>query len=380
MLRILYVVSTLRRGGPTKQLLNLVSRLDRARFTAQVLTLSPEPQDTLWDELCHTEWDVSSLGQSRLEGLVRGRRVLQKAVQQYQPEVVHTHGIRADTMFAGVPRQFAHLSVVRNFPQLDYPMTYGRTLGKIMAVHHAKAMAQADVCVAVSDSVAANLRSRFNVERIVTIRNGVDVDKFRPVGLGTKKAIRRDLELPEDALVWVASGHLSELKRPLEMIEAFRRSAGQSDMHFLLVGGGLLEAECRRLASDLSNVTFVGRVPDVMRYLQASDCFVSASKAEGMPNAVLEALACGLPVVLSDIDPHREVLSLEPSAGALFPVDDLDRLAELFGGYRPTHTAAERAADLAARYFSAQQTTELYQEIYVDLAARRGAGSSSPRN
>lgn len=377
MLRILYVVSTLRRGGPTRQLLNLVSRLDRTRFAAKVLTLSPEPQDTLWHEFCHTGWDINSLRLSRLEGLVRGRALLQRAVQQYQPEIVHTHGIRADTMFAGVPRQFAHISVVRNFPQLDYPMTYGRIMGKIMALQHAKSMAQADVCVAVSGSVGANLRNAFNVERVVTIRNGVDLKKFQPVDPNTKKQIRRELGLPPDALIWVASGHLSELKRPREMIEAFRSYATGRNTHFVLVGAGPLESECRKAASDLPNVTFVGRVPDVMMYLQASDCFVSASKAEGMPNAVLEALACGLPVILSDIEPHREILSLEPSAGVLFPADSLDRLAELFGSYHPTKTAAGQATGLAVRHFSAQQTAELYQAIYTDLANREGAMRNS---
>lgn len=379
MLRVLYLVSTLQRGGPTKQLLNLVSRLDRSRFAAKVLTLSPEPHDTLWDEFCRTGWEVSSLAQSRLHGLVLGRHALQKVFRQYKPQVVQTHGIRADSMLSASQRQFAHLSVARNFLQLDYPMTYGRIIGSLMATQHAKAMARADICVAVSESVASNLKDIFNLERIVTIRNGVDVDKYSPASLSVKRKIRRELGLSEDVVVWVASGHLSGLKRPLEMIEAFRRAAERSSIHLLLVGTGPLERECLTAAADLPGVTFLGRVPNVTKYLQASDCFVSASKAEGMPNAVLEALSCGLPVILSDIDPHAEVLSLEPAAGVLFPGGDLCRLAELFGNYRPTPTASALATQLAVRYFNTQRAAELYQEVYMEIADRAGLVSRSQR-
>ena len=90
----------------------------------------------------------------------------------------------------------------------------------------------------------------------------------------------------------------------------------------LLGDGPLLLSACRQLAGNQQNIFLPGLVHNVADYLRAADLFVSASHAEGMPNAVLEALAASLPVILSDIPAHREVLENCSEAGWLFAPSD----------------------------------------------------------
>ena len=76
-------------------------------------------------------------------------------------------------------------------------------------------------------------------------------------------------------------------------------------------------------------ITFTGSVPNPLDYLQASDILVSSSLAEGLPNTVLEAMACGLPSILSDIEPHKELI-LNEKYGVLFDVSSEDSLKAAF--------------------------------------------------
>src|SRR5690625_7535896 len=85
-----------------------------------------------------------------------------------------------------------------------------------------------------------------------------------------------------------------------------------------MLGGGELQSACKALAGQTNNILIKGAVQNVAQYLQASDYFVSCSKAEGLPMAVIEALACGLPCLLSDISPHAEIFKLSDSPGSLY--------------------------------------------------------------
>src|SRR5699024_1851176 len=131
--------------------------------------------------------------------------------------------------------------------------------------------------------------------------------------------------------VWISTGHLTGLKDPISVIKKFKTAFENNNNHFLLfLGNGDLKAECLNLTRDMDNVLFTGRVSNVGDYLQASDYFVSASKSEGLPMAVVEAMACGLPVLLSDIDPHLELFNLNNKIGTFFKLGSDQELQNKF--------------------------------------------------
>ena len=84
----------------------------------------------------------------------------------------------------------------------------------------------------------------------------------------------------------------------------------------LVLGSGSLADECKLLSKG-GRVAFFGKVSDTRPYLAASSVYIATSKAEGMPLSVLEAMALGLPVILSDIEPHQEILHFDSGAGFL---------------------------------------------------------------
>jgi glycosyltransferase involved in cell wall biosynthesis len=143
----------------------------------------------------------------------------------------------------------------------------------------------------------------------------------------------------------------------------------------LLCGTGPLEPELRRLAQDLGiagSVIFAGFVQDMCGVLRRADVYVSVSLAEGSPNAVQEAMACGTPVVLSDIAAHRELAD----AGAAVFVDGQDAVAVadgLVACVRDRSAARARAAhaQTLARAWSPEAMGAEYDGIYRHVLDRR---------
>src|SRR5690554_7749446 len=94
--RILYIVSTLKRCGPTNQLFNIVSNLDPDRLTAKIVTVSGESRDALKHKFDNNGINVESLALGRIEGLFWAFGKLKRTIEEFRPDVIHTQGIRAD--------------------------------------------------------------------------------------------------------------------------------------------------------------------------------------------------------------------------------------------------------------------------------------------
>lgn len=370
MIKLLYVVSTLKRSGPNNQLFNLIRHLDRTKFDPHLVTLSPEPDDSRWEDFRDIGVKLFSLGLSRIQGLFFAKSKLIKLIKTLQPSLIHTQGIRADILASRLNSQIPKVSTIHNYPQEDYPMTYGNFQGKWMVKRHVSAFKKLDLCVGVSKAVEENINNLFLVDNTVNIPNGVDVEQFYPVSQDIKKNLRQKLNLPQDSQIWISTGHLSPLKAPLFLIEQWQRCFDKSKVNVLLfLGGGQLEAACKLESANSDNIILKGRVTNVVDYLQASDYFVSASKAEGLPMALIEALACGLPCLLSDIAPHVEVLSMNENIGALFQLGDTTSFADNLEKMKNQDYSIMRAAtlDLVSTKLTAAVMSKSYQEQYKKL-------------
>jgi teichuronic acid biosynthesis glycosyltransferase TuaC len=165
----------------------------------------------------------------------------------------------------------------------------------------------------VSNAIAHYCRATLGVpeEKILVLPNSVDCSRFRPMG---KRAAREALKLPSDRPIVSFVGHFSERKGVDRVMRALKRTTTNPQAIFLGTG---------RFKPTGDNVLHAGPVPhaDVPTFLAASDLFLLPTLAEGSCNSVLEALACGLPVVTSSIPAIYEDVGCKPP---LFLVDPLD--------------------------------------------------------
>lgn len=191
------------------------------------------------------------------------------------------------------------------------------------------AVRRADRVFSVSDALRQLLIEHgASRESIQVIGNGVDLDKFRPLD---QSAARETLGLPVDAKVIVSVGGLVERKGFHRVIEVMPELLRQvPHLHYVIVGGASpagdmsmqLRDQVRRLGLD-KRVHFTGPLPPerLCVPLSAADVFVLATRYEGWANVFLEAMACGLPVVTTNVGGNAEVVASE-NLGILVPFGD----------------------------------------------------------
>jgi glycosyltransferase involved in cell wall biosynthesis len=175
------------------------------------------------------------------------------------------------------------------------------------------------------------------------------------VGLWSRNEARSQFELSLDAKLYIVASRLSDKKDVSTVIYAFSKIA-EENIFLVVMGDGPKKMDLENLVVDLGiekNVIWLGWVENSSSYLKAFDVFVSASTVEGFGLSVLEAHAAGLPVVCSDIGPHKEVLG---ESGDYFHVGEAGDCAEkLLLASFPTIKC-----DLDERY---QKFSTAYQEI-----------------
>lgn len=370
-IEVLFVIPTLESCGPTTMLFNIVKHLDRTVFDAAVLTLSPEPEDSYYSRFISQGIPVFSLGLSRVAGFLVGRRALKKFLRKHEFDIINTHGFRPDLLALSVADKVTVVSTVHNDLYADYCMSYGRLQGWCMAKLHRRAMSRLAVVVGCSEYVADSLR-RLGLDATF-IRNGVDTDVFHPAGEEEKAALRERLEIPAGtSRIAISVGSLSRLKNPLAVIDGFLMSGLKETGMLILLGDGPLRPECVRRAKAAGGNILVARgVANVQDYLKIANCLISASKAEGLPTAVIEGLACGVPACLSDISPHVEIRNLNPTACELFKSGDASALASaldrMMAGSCVDRIAA--AKSVVAECLNAKRMSEEYQALFRSTVA-----------
>lgn len=181
--------------------------------------------------------------------------------------------------------------------------------------------------------------TRAGAVRTTLIPNGVDARRFRPATCDERSAARAAVGARPDEVLFLYTGRFAQPKGIDVLLPAFQRlrdGVGAS-ARLVLVGSGDLQVDSSAdlLAAERGGVHVHEPTDDVRPFLAASDAFVFPSRREGLPNAVLEAIAAGLPCVLSDIAPHRELADAHPSHPVvLFRSGDVDALA---GAMRRAH-------------------------------------------
>jgi len=237
----------------------------------------------------------------------------------------------------------------------------------IWAVKHAHAV------VAVSKALKESLVALgVTADKITVLRNGVDLERFHPL---ERSVLQGKFKLTSP--VWLFAGHLVRLKGVHIIITAL---ADIPDVTLLIAGFGPEESRLRQLADSLGvayRIRFLGEVShaDLCEYYNATDVLVLASSREGMPNVVLEALACGTPVIATRVGGTPELVS-SPEAGELMQERTPEALVAAWHRLR-TRKPERMATRKFAERFGWGPTISAQQALYTQVLSGFGSAMSN---
>ncbi|WP_279138919.1 glycosyltransferase [Faecalicoccus pleomorphus] len=375
-IKVTFVETNCKKNGPIKQTLNIIRNIDREIFEPSLVTVWPEDaNNSMLDEYKKLEIPVLSANMSKMESVLFGKQAVRHLLEQLKPDIVQGVGMPPYRMTLGY-KKVIHFSTLRNYCYDDYPDYYGKVFGRILAFLDLnlikKRLAAGEPFVTCSESLTKMYKSRQNME-IPYIRNGVDVKQYTKRHCGEMKSMRKKLNLPQGKIIYVYSGGFIDRKNQREAITAFLKMKKNINTVLLLLGDGNNFETLKNEFSKYANILFRGKVSNVNEYLQASDVYLTASKSEGLPNGVLEAMACGLPVLLSDIPQHKEVLETNPDCGHLYKLGNVEQLSNLMDQMLGENLfeMGERSHTAVMEHFTAEGMSEQYQNLYLKLIGNR---------
>lgn len=377
-MRILHVVDSLRPGGMENGVVNMAHQLAGTHEVAVACLRRGGAFETRLPSSC----EVFGLGKG--QGFTPGAVWrLAKLIRRWKPDVLHTHNL--GTLIYGIASRLAGGGGVpichgEHGALRPFEMTTKRKLQRRFLY------SRCSLIHGVSRELADNLEKEWGLSGpggVRTVLNGVDCAKFRPAGDGLRAAWDRLGLGPreEEAMVIGVVARVAPTKRHpflVDAMERLRQRPGVPPIHLLIVGGegGAGDALKERLAGSpvADHVHWVGFQDATLTYYQAMDLLAIVSEKEGLSNAMLEAMACGVPVFSHTACGGAEVLE----DGVTGFVREVTGGGSLADGLDPVlrDRAALGAMGSKARArvqerFSLQAMADNYRALYREAAAGR---------
>ncbi len=373
--KVFFLLDSLNVGGTETQAVELATRLDPVRYDVTLGCL--RARGPLLEKLTGSAVDLREFypkgGFDSSGGIYQMLR-LAMFLRRGGFQIVHTHDLYANLL--GIPAAvLARVPVIissqRDLAHLDLYRTRRRVWLRRLQNLSTAVLTNAN---AVRDAVAAE--KHIAAGKIRVIYNGVDLERF-----GTKTRDRSWLAPNAEQEKWVVLvGNMhSDVKGHPCLIAAAEAVAREfPGVRFVLAGDGEQRQNFEQQVAQLglqNNFLFLGRRDDVPRLLASCDIAVLPSKAEGLPNAVLEYLAVGLPTVASRVGGNAEIVQ-DGKTGLLVPPDDSSALAEaLLRLLRDPGFAVNlgnRGREYVTSEFSFQRMIENTDQLYTELLRQRG--------
>lgn len=382
-MKLRQIITGVNAGGAEMMLFNLLTALDRRSYQVEVVSLTDV--GTVGERIRALGIPVRALGMRRGTPNPLGVARLARWLRRDPPDLVHSWMYHANLVAALAAR----LAGVRRVVWGLHHASLDRRVNKLLTLGTSRACAglshwipERIVCCS---ETARQLHEQagYRAERMTVIPNGFDLARFRPDREARRK-LRAELGLAEtDVLIGLAS-RWDPLKDHRNFLSAAGALAGRlSQARFLLCGDGitpsnpaLLQAiEAEGLAG---RVSLLGHREDMPQVLAALDVAVSSSAAEAFPCAIGEAMACGVPCVVTDAGDSAYLVGpagrVVPTRNPAALAEALEQVARAEPGERARWglQARQRVQDL----FSLEAVTRRYEGLYQDTGQAAGGGGS----
>jgi glycosyltransferase involved in cell wall biosynthesis len=294
-------------------------------------------------------------------------------LKKLQPDIIHAHGLLSPTTMAVIANYLWDIPVVskslRGGILGDYQRLIKRPLGRY---RYRMIQSHVDAFIAISNEIKDEfLGSGSSPQKCKFIPNGVKLDRFQPINAAQKLLLRKQLKLPEGTIV-IFAGRLEQEKRVEDLVKLWLQvQEKHSDAHLLILGTGSQETMLKKMAT--GNIHFGGTVEDVAPYLQTSDIFVLPSVAEGLSNALLEALATELPVVVTATGGTTDIVRHKVSGWLIenyTPQALLEGILSFLDDRRLRERCAREGRRCVTENYSLKNTADRLYELYHELLSK----------
>lgn len=303
--RILRVITWLPMGGIERKIVAVLPKLNKELFDVHLCCL--RERGALADDLEAQGVPVHLVKfNSRLDPIALWK--LRRLTHRLKIDLIHSHMYRSNTPSTALKMFDSHIKVIGHYHNVDtWESPRQLRMDRFMAMHR-------DMNVAVSEAVRQNVVDTLGLpeEITTTLYNCVDLDEFKRLPPTDRTAARAELGFaPEDRVIIMVARMVAQKNHDLVLQAAPDLLRESPQARFLFVGGGPDEDALKARAQEAGiadKCVFLGRRDDVPRLLAASDVAILPSFKEGFSNAVLEAMACGLPVVASNVGGNGEII------------------------------------------------------------------------
>ncbi len=373
------IITNLATGGAEMMLHKLLQNIDRRRFQPTVISLMGKGE--IGPRIEALGIPVHTLGMRRGTPnpwmLVRVARLL----RQLQPDVVHTWMYHADLLGGLAARLAGCRRVIWGIRHSNLSKTENKrsTLLVAQACARLSPWLPAQILSCSSRAKVVHGQIGYRADKIHVIPNGFDLSRFQP-DTPARADVGAELGLPADAPLVGLIARFDPQKNHLGFVQAAAQTWGQMPQaHFILAGQGVdagnaaLQAAIAAHPGLAAHMHLLGRRDDVPRLMAALDVLASSSSfGEAFPNVLGEAMACGVPCVVTDVGDSAEIVG---DTGRVVAAGDMDGLARELVAVLSLPAAERAALGQRARQrvrenYEIGHVTRMYEAVYEQITAR----------
>lgn len=372
--RAVFIATGLSTGGAEMMLLKLLGRLDRNHYEPYVIALAGK--DEIGARIEALGIPVEYLGmRPNIPSPGKFLRLVRR-LRELRPGLVHTWMYHAD-LLGGLAARLAGIRAVGwriNHSNLEPAFNKRTTLWVVATCARMSSWLPRRILSCSEKARTVHVAAGYAAEKMVVVPNGFDLTRFQP-DPAARESVRAELGIagPKALVGLIARYH------PQKNVEGFIDAAAavaqqRMDVHFLLAGSGLdagnaaLQAVIRN-GPAADRIHLLGKRDDVPRLMAALDVLASSSHGEAFPNVVGEAMACGVPCVVTDAGDAAEIVG---DTGQVVPVGDMKGLAHsllaVLDLSRPERQAlGVRARERVRDKYDIERVVRQYEAFYVLL-------------